>query len=49
MILLTFNILNNKSNFKKNYHLDENEILKITEDNVATIIWILEKNRRTVK
>ena len=42
MILLTFNILNNKSHFKDQSHLEAEEILKITESNTSAILRILE-------
>ncbi|MBF8456539.1 polysaccharide deacetylase [Kaistella sp. G5-32] len=44
MILLTFNIINNKSDFEKNYDLNDDEILKITEQNTLSILRTLENN-----
>lgn len=44
MILLTFNIINNKSDFKNNYRITDDEILKITENNVFSILRVLEKH-----
>lgn len=44
MILLTFNIINNKSDFKDNYRITDDEILKITENNVSQILRVLEKH-----
>lgn len=44
MILLTFNIINNKSDFEKNYNLNDDEILKITEQNTLSILRTLENN-----
>lgn len=44
MILLTFNIINNKSDFKKNYEIDEGEILKITAQNTLSILQSLENH-----
>ena len=44
MILLTFNIIDNKSDFEKKYSLDENEISKITEENTYAILNSLEKH-----
>jgi len=42
MILLTFNILNNKTHIKKQGHFEAEEILKITENNTSSILRILE-------
>lgn len=42
MVLLTFNIINNKSDFAKNFTLAEEEILKITEQNTSAILRTLE-------
>lgn len=42
MILLTFNIISNKRNFKKNYSLTAEEILDITYENTCSILRILE-------
>lgn len=42
MILLTFNIINNRSRFKDNFQLKEEEILAVTENNVASILRILK-------
>ena len=44
MVLLTFNIINNRSDFEKNYKLSDDEILNITERNTASILRILENN-----
>ena len=44
MILLTFNIINNKSDFKDHYRINDDEITKITVDNVSSILRILETN-----
>ena len=44
MILLTFNIINNKSDFRNNYHISDGEVTKITINNVSLILWILENN-----
>ena len=44
MILLTFNIINNKSDFRNNYHISDGEVTKITINNVSSILWILENN-----
>lgn len=44
MILLTFNIIKNKSDFEKDFTIDEEEILKITEQNTSAILRILENN-----
>ena len=44
MILLTFNIINNKSDFKDHYRIDDDEITKITVDNVSSILRILENH-----
>lgn len=44
MILLTFNIINNKSDFKDHYRINDDEITKITVDNVSSILRILENN-----
>lgn len=44
MILLTFNIINNKSDFKNDYHINDDEITKITADNVSSILRILGNN-----
>lgn len=43
MILLTFNIIKNRNHFKDNFQLKEDEILNITENNVASILRILER------
>lgn len=43
MILLTFNIINNRSNFKGNFQLKEDEIISITEGNVSSVLRILEQ------
>lgn len=44
MVLLTFNIINNKSDFKNNHQLDDDEILKITVQNTSAILQLLEFN-----
>ncbi|MBW8360923.1 MAG: polysaccharide deacetylase [Kaistella sp.] len=44
MILLTFNIVNNKSAFKNNAQFNDEEILKITENNVLSVLRILENH-----
>lgn len=44
MILLTFNIINSKSDFVKNHHIEEQEIVKITEQNTSAILRILENH-----
>ena len=44
MILLTFNIINNKSDFKDHYRINDDEITKITVDNVSSILRILENH-----
>lgn len=44
MILLTCNIINNKSDFEKNYDLNDDEILKITDQNTLSILRTLENN-----
>ena len=44
MVLLTFNIINNRSDFEKNYKLSDDEILNITERNTASILRILENS-----
>ena len=44
MILLTFNILNNTGDFKKNHFLDDAEILNITVDHTSAILRILENH-----
>ena len=43
MILLSFNIINNRSDFKDDFHLKEEEIISITERNVASVLRILEQ------
>lgn len=45
MIILTFNILNCKSNFKGNYQLKEEEIQLITEKNTLAILRTLEHHQ----
>ncbi len=45
MILLTFNILNSKSNFKGNYQLKEEEVQLITEKNTFAILRTLEQHQ----
>lgn len=42
MILLTFNIINHHRKFRKNEEITDEEILKITENNVSSILRILE-------
>lgn len=44
MILLTFNIINNNSDFKKGFGIEGAEILKITEQNTAAILRTLENH-----
>ena len=44
MILLSFNIIKNKSDFEKNYILTKAEILNITEQNTLSILRTLENN-----
>ena len=44
MILLTFNIINNRSDFKGNFQLKEDEIISITERNVSSVLRILEQH-----
>ncbi|MGZ5196901.1 MAG: polysaccharide deacetylase [Kaistella sp.] len=44
MILLTFNVINNKSDFKDNYSIGDDAITKITVDNVSSILRILGNN-----
>ena len=44
MVLLTFNIVNNKSDFKKGHFLDEEELTKITVQNTTSILRLLEFN-----
>ena len=44
MVLLTFNIIKNRSDFEKNYKLSDDEILNITERNTASILRILENS-----
>ena len=44
MVLLTFNIVNNKSGFKKGHFLDEEELTKITVQNTTSILRLLEFN-----
>ncbi|OWR14364.1 polysaccharide deacetylase [Chryseobacterium sp. VAUSW3] len=44
MILLTFNIINNKRDFKNNYRLNDGEITEITIDNVSSVLRILGNN-----
>lgn len=44
MVLLTFNIVNNKSDFKKGYFLSEEEMVNITIQNTASILRLLEFN-----
>ena len=44
MVLLTFNIVNNKSGFKKGHFLDEEELAKITVQNTTSILRLLEFN-----
>lgn len=44
MVLLTFNIINNKSDFEKKFELNSDEILKITEENTSSILRTLENN-----
>lgn len=42
MILLTFNIISSKSDFVKNHRIEDQEIIKITEQNTSAILRILE-------
>lgn len=42
MILLTFNIINNKKEFKKNFSIDDAANLEITQKNTESILRILE-------
>lgn len=44
MVLLTFNIINNKSDFAKNFRISDDDLLKITVQNTASILRILEFN-----
>lgn len=44
MILLTFNIINHHRKFRKNEQISDDEILKITENNVSSILRILENH-----
>lgn len=44
MILLTFNVINNKSDFKDNFRIDNDEVTKITVDNISSILRILANN-----
>ena len=44
MILLTFNIINHHRKFRKNQLMSDDEILKITENNVSSILRILENH-----
>lgn len=44
MILLTFNIINHHRKFRKNELMSDDEILKITENNVSSILRILENH-----
>ncbi len=44
MILLTFNIINNRSDFKGNFNAKEDEIISVTVRNVASILRILEQH-----
>lgn len=44
MILLTFNIINSRSDFKGNFNLKEDEIISVTERNVASVLRILENH-----
>lgn len=44
MILLTFNIINNKRDLKNNYRLNDGEITEITIDNVSSVLRILGNN-----
>jgi len=43
MILLSFNIIKNRSDFKSEFQLNEKEIISITENNVASVLRILEQ------
>ena len=44
MILLTFNIINHHRKFRKNELMSDDEILKITENHVSSILRILENH-----
>ena len=44
MILLTFNIINNKSDFNNDNRINDDEITKITADNVSSVLRILGNN-----
>jgi len=44
MILLTFNIINHHRQFRKNEQISDEENLKITENNVSSILRILENH-----
>lgn len=44
MILLTFNIINHHLQFRKNEQISDEENLKITENNVSSILRILENH-----
>ena len=44
MILLTFNIINHHRKFRKNELINDDKILKITENNVSSILRILENH-----
>lgn len=44
MILLTFNIISSKSDFVKNHRIEDQEIIKITEQNTSAILRILESH-----
>lgn len=42
MILLSFNILNNRKNFGENFSADDEQLLEITADNTEAVLRILE-------
>jgi hypothetical protein len=44
MVLLSFNIINNKSNFKNHHTIDGDEIIAITIQNTSSILQLLEFN-----
>lgn len=44
MVLLTFNIVNNKSDFKKGHFLSDEELVNITVQNATSILRLLEFN-----
>ena len=44
MILLSFNIINNKKNFKDDFRINDEQILEITVDNTEALLRILENH-----